>query len=279
MGRQKRGGSGRTMANPRWQGIGWFFEPPEPISILELVNFGSLDVTLAGILMLMMEHKASVVVASGPSNAGKSTMLGALIDLLPPETEQIQLWSQVDDSRLLAETVPPNLYMVATEISSHGFYLWGHEAWKAFDILSRGCPLSGTMHAQTVRDVVDMLHQYLGLPLDLVANLDAVVTIRATQEWGEEPVRRVETVGLLAAEEEGLSIRIISSRSLDNGDLNFTDGREMQAALSKKFGIPENIIGQEIQLREQFLTNLMKEDRVSPEQVKEAVAEFYRSRP
>ncbi len=266
------------MINPQWRGGGWFFEPPEPKSILELVNFGTLDLRLASILWLMMERRASVLVAAGPSNAGKSTLLGALLDLLPPEVEQIHLMNKVEDSILLEDTVPANTYMVAAEISSHGWYLWGHEAWRAFELLSGGCGLSGTMHARTVREAVDILHIELGLPLSQVANLDAVITMRMTGDWGA-PVRRVEAVGLIGPEKDGLSIRIISSRSLDNEELNFADDGDLYDALSKKIGISDNLIGPEIQLREQFLGNLMEQDRLSPDEVKEAVVEFYRSRP
>ncbi len=263
------------MINPWWRG--GFFEPPEPISILELVNFGSLDLRLAGILWLMMERRASVVVAAGPSNAGKSTLLGALMDLLPPGVEQIHLMNTVEDIIFSEDTVPANTYLVASEISNHGFYLWGHEAWRAFELLSGGCGLSGTMHARTVRETIDILHIALGLPLSQIANLDAVVTIRMTGSW-EAPVRRVEAVGLITPEKDGLSIRIISSRSLDNEELNFADDGELYAALSGKIGISANLIGPEIQLREQFLGNLIKQDSISPEEVKKAAIEFYRSR-
>lgn len=248
------------------------------MSILELVNSGTLDLRLSGILWLMMEHRASVLVVAGPSMAGKSTMLNALLDFLRPEVEQIHLMNKVEDIIFSEDTVLAKTYMVAAEISNHGFYLWGYEAIRAFELLSRGCGLSGTMHARTVREAVDILHAHLGLPLSLVANLDAVITLRVTGDWSTGAVRRVEAVGLIVSENDGLSIRIIASRSPDNDELNFADDGDLYAALAQKFGISHDLIGPEIQLREQFLGNLIENNRTSPDEVKKAVIEFYRSR-
>ncbi|MEE8414199.1 MAG: hypothetical protein V3R96_06570 [Dehalococcoidales bacterium] len=268
------------MSSYRWWG-GRFSEPAESLSMLELVNFGSLNLRLAGILWLIMEHRASALVAAGPSNAGKSTLLNALMDFLPPEVKQIQLEGQAEDFKFTEHSVPAVTYMVAAELSNFGFYLWGDEARMAFDLLSRGYGLGSTIHARTLKETIGILYNGLELSLSLIANLDVIITISVTGDWRDatEPIRRVETAGLLiGAEKDGLSLAIIASRNQESGELVFGNDAEVYGAISGRFGIKEDQIEAEIQLREQFLGNLLAEGKHSRNEVRDAVVEFYKDR-
>ncbi len=269
-----------TMSNYHWW-RGRFSEPAERLSILDLVNFGTLDLKLASILWLIMERRASVLVAAGPSNAGKSTLLSALLDFLPPEVTQTHIGNRAEDFRFSEHSLPADTYMVAAEINSYGFYLWGAAARKAFELLSHGYGLGSTMHARTVEEALGILHYELGLPLSLIVHLDAVVTIRLTGSWNydTEPERRVEAVGLIDSEKDELSIQVISARNSENGKLDFASEGDLEAALYKKFKIKHDQIGPEIQLRERFLADLLAKNRYSSEEVRKAVVEFYRDRP
>lgn len=265
------------MINSRWRGGGRFSEPAKSLSILDLVNFGTLDLRLVSILWLIMERRASVLVTAEPRLAGKSTLLRALLDFLRPEVKQIHLGNRAEDFRFSQHTVPVNTYMVAAEISDNSFYLWGDEARRAFELLSRGYALGGTMHAKTVEEAVDILHTELRLPLSVIAHLDAVITIRMIEGWSTEPTRRVETVGLIGPEKDGLSIQIIASRSPDSGELNFTSEGDLYAALSNRFGISFDYVTTEMTQRERFLSRLLNEDRYSRDDVRKAILGFYQS--
>ena len=249
---------------------GPFFEPAERLSILDLVNFGTLDLRLASVLWLIMESRASVLVVAGPSMAGKSTLLNALLDFLRPEVKQIHLNGEAEDFRFLESAAPTNTYMVASEINWYGFYLWGEEARKAFELLSQGYALGSTMHARTVKEAVGILHFELGLPLSLIVNLNAVITLRK---------RLVETVGLLGPGKGALSIEVIASRSSVGGEFDYASEGDLYATLAKRFRIKYDQIAPEIRLREQFLADLLAKDRHSHDEVRKAVVEFYRSRP
>lgn len=262
-----------------WRGR--FFEPAERLSILDLVIFGTLDLRLASILWLIMELRASVLVVAGPSMAGKSTLLNVLFDFLRPEVKQINLDGEAEDFRFLGHSVPANTYMVATEINRYGFYLWGEEARRAFELLSRGYALGSTMHARTVEEAVGILHFEVGLPLSLIVNLDAVITLRMIGGWrsATEPKRRVETVGLIGPGKGGLSIEVIASRSSVGGELDYAGEGDLCATLAKRFRIKHDQIAPEIRLREQFLAELLTKGRHSHDEVRKAVVEFYRGRP
>ena len=59
------------------------------LTILDLVRNDTLDVTLASLVWLLVEKKASIIVAAGPQLAGKTTFLTAALDLAPPWYEQV----------------------------------------------------------------------------------------------------------------------------------------------------------------------------------------------
>jgi hypothetical protein len=212
--------------------------------------------------------------------AGKSTLLSALLGFLRPEIKQVHLDGEAEDFRFLERAVPNKTYMVADEINWYGFYLWGKEAKKAFELLSQGYALGSTMHARTVEEAVGILHYDLGLPLSLIANLDAVITLRMIGGWrnATEPKRLVETVGLLGPGKGGISIEVIASRSPTDREFYYAGEGELSATLAKRFKIKYNQIASEIKLREQFLGNLLTKNVRSHERVREAILEFYRGR-
>jgi energy-coupling factor transporter ATP-binding protein EcfA2 len=259
-----------------WQ----FMEPAILLSVLEIVLSGTLDLRLASLLWLMMERRASVLVAAGPSQAGKSTTLNVLLDFLPPEIKQIYLQGYYEDFSFLQSTRPANTYMVAAEFGGHGAYVWGEVAIKAFDLISQGYALGGTIHARTDKEVVGILHQYLGLPLSTIARIDAIVTLRVTggRSYDAEPTRRINTVSLVMPREKGLSLEVIASVDSKGNRFDIAGADDLQAVLSRKFNIKNVNVAREMEEKEQLLARLADKGILSRDEVRRAVIEFYRSR-
>src|SRR3990170_4886255 len=111
---------------------GWFMERSNPLSVLEIVKSGTLDLRLASLLWVIMERRASVLVAAVPSQGGKSTTLNVLLDFMRPEIKQIELDTN-DDFSFMKKNKPADTYMVAAEFSDYGYYIWGDTAIKAFE--------------------------------------------------------------------------------------------------------------------------------------------------
>ncbi len=118
----------------------WYFRRiDENLSILDVVKFGTIDFKLAGLLWLLMEHRASVMVAAGPIWAGKTTLLHAMLDFLRPEIEQVSLRGYEEDFKSLGSEKPENTYLITEEISNHSYeYLWGYQVIKAFECTPQG---------------------------------------------------------------------------------------------------------------------------------------------
>ncbi|UCC17860.1 MAG: Flp pilus assembly complex ATPase component TadA [Dehalococcoidales bacterium] len=258
-----------------------FFEPPEPFSILELVNTGTLDLHLAAILWMMMEQRSSIIVGAGPSYSGKTTMLNALLDLLPPDMKRIYLYGDYHDFGFVKTAVPSKTYMVAEEFNTHLNYVWGQTAITAFTLLKEGYSMGGTMHARTPQEVVYLFHKYLGLSLPLISYIDAVVNINVTwdKDYRSEPVRQVESVGLLLpGDEETLSLGVVALREEGENNLKYADSAQLRKLFSEKYEADLTDIEKEIAIREQYLEQLMIDMRISHQEVREAVVDFYNSR-
>jgi hypothetical protein len=269
------------MFRPIWS-VDWpFSRVNENLSILDVVNSGVVDFRLAGLLWFLMEHRASVLVAAGPIFAGKTTVLHALLDFLPPGIQQVYLRGYAEDFKFSNNHKPDNTYLVSEEISNHSYeYLWGYQVVKAFELLTKGYALGGTIHARNVREVAYVLHGILKVPLPLIARLDVVVTLQVTRgrSYYDEPVRRVDTVSIINSADKGLVALNLAARQSTDDAFIYLSEKALYNALSNKFAIKYNRIFSEITLRETFLSQLNDKGISSREEVRKAISDYYQSR-
>ncbi|MBI2852254.1 MAG: hypothetical protein HYX84_04020 [Chloroflexi bacterium] len=265
----------------RWGGWGFADRGPR-LSVLELVKSGTLDLRLAALLWLLMANRASVIVAAGPSLAGKTTTLNVMLDFLRPEVREVRLRGDDEDFGFLKDSKPEQTYMVAEEFSDHlSEYVWGDVARRVFQLLQQGYAVGGTMHARTAQESLAILHHHLGLPLALLARLEVVVTLSVgySRGYDAEPVRRIETVSLITSEDGGsLSLEVLASRSSpENPALDIADDAALRKALGMRFRVEQSSVTSDIEARERFLKRLFNEGRHSRDEVRKGVIEFYRS--
>jgi hypothetical protein len=263
----------------RWGG-GRFGVPEIRLSVLDLYNSGTLDLRLAGLLWLLMENHASVLVAAGPSFAGKTTLLNVMLDFLHPKYKEVHFQGLYEDFSFLKRTKPADSYLVAAEFSGDLVeYMWGEVGQRAFQLLNEGYSMGGTVHARSPQETLYLLHDYLDIPVPTLGRLDAIVTLRATQgrDRYSEPIRRIDSVSLVLPDDDGLLIEMLVSRELGTDRLIFTGEKEMQTALSKKFPMDHVVVAKEIDLRGRFLARLLTQGKVSRDEVRRAIVNFYRS--
>lgn len=269
------------MVYARWLNDPRFNPQNEGLSILDIVNSGTLDCRLAALLWVLMEQRASVLVAAGPSYAGKTTLLHAMLDFLPPGQQKVTLRGYFEDFRFVDHRRSHNSYLVTEEISNHMYeYLWGVQALKAFRLMSQGWPLGGTIHARTVEETIHILNRWLGLTLPLLNQLGVIVILeaRAGRTYYEEPVRRVSSVNLIFPDKEGLAIQLLANRPEFEKGFQFQSSQILQEAVTARFLTGDCCVNTEIETRTHLLKHLRKQGQTTRRQVRNAVISYYHSR-
>jgi hypothetical protein len=202
----------------------WGFHPspPQPRSIVELIRAGTLDAELAALLWLLLEARQPLLVAAERGRTGKTTMLNALLDFLPPGTRRIELQGIAETFDWLPHArelgwrgertpvpgvpAPPHAdehcepgttYLIAHELSDHlPAYTWGDQARVAVRAISAGYGLGATIHADSLEEVFDALHRPpVALTDDELSRLGIVLILRAVPpppgDAYDGPMRRV----------------------------------------------------------------------------------------
>ena len=268
------------MVRSTWWADWPFSRVNENLTILDVVSSGTVDFKLAGLLWLLMEHRASVLVASGPIFAGKTTLLNVLLDFLPPGIRRIRLRGFAEDFSFTGDIDPGKTYLVSEEISNHLYeYLWGYQVTKTLELLPKGYAFGSTIHARDVREVAYVLHRILRVPLPLIAGLGIVVTLQAMngRTFYDEPVRRVDTVSILDLEEKGLVARTLAARQISDEEFVYPSEKVLSDALFRKFGMKYDHLSSQLNKREVFLTELTAKGISSRQEIKRSVLEYYRS--
>jgi hypothetical protein len=255
----------------------------EGLSIIDLVNSGTLDCKLAALLWLIMEHRSSVLVASMPVFAGKTTLMHALLDFLPPGLRMIGLKGYFEDFKFVEHSQPQKSYLVSEEISNHGFseYLWGFKAVKTFRLLSEGYALGATMHARSSEEAILMLYRVLGIPLSLISHMGIIVNLLATngRTYEDDPIRRISSVDLILPDKEGLAIQVLAARPYTENGFEYQTDNDLQKALSGKGLIGKYSVSAEIETRTRFLNNLLQKGGSSRSEVRKAIHGYFGAKP
>lgn len=171
--------------------------PPEPRSIAELIAAGMLDAELAATIWLLLEGRVPVLVAGDGPGVGKSTLLGALLDFLPPDLRVVELrgadetfdwlpqaselgWPGVPSLPAGAPIRPETTVVLATELSDHTpAYTWGEAARVAVRAAALGYGLAATINGDSLDDVLDQLRTApVRLADDELSRLGVVLVLR-----------------------------------------------------------------------------------------------------
>jgi hypothetical protein len=179
---------------------GWHWQPAVPLSIMQIMNAGSVDSDTLALLWAMLARRASVLVAAEPPMAGKTTTLTALLDLMPADTKRVYLRGHYEtfDFANEPDADPRHTYILANEMSDHlAVYLWGSRIYKTFELMDQGYAIGSTMHAETVDDVIAILNsEPLCVPPERIAKLTLVINLYVSGTYSVS-VRRFNSVNML----------------------------------------------------------------------------------
>ncbi len=188
--------------------------PPTPRSIVELIRAGTLDAELAATLWLLIEGRVPIIVAAQDRQVGKSTLLGALLEFLPPGIRTVELGGSMETFDWLPQASelgwqrssgatpavvageserpggaagpirPDDTVLLVPELSDHlPSYTWGEEARIAIRAASIGYGLAATIHADSLDEVFETLHRPpVAVNDDELSRLGVVVILRRVDD-------------------------------------------------------------------------------------------------
>ena len=259
---------------------GWWgnaLSAPEPLSIVQLIDAGGFDARVAGLLWLLLERHASLIVAAAAPGAGKTTTLTALADFLPPATRRLYLRGWSETFAFVGEADPRHSYLLCNEISPHlPVYLWGRNVARLFAVVAAGYGMAATLHADSLEEVVDLLAGYpLGVPRAAIVRVDLVL-ILAVDYIDRRPRRRLDELWLLRREGVG--------DDLDPVRLAWWDARqdalahygdpEPPGGLLHRTGLRADTFAAELARRTAFLQDLGAREIRSADAVRAALASY-----
>ncbi|MGA7670745.1 MAG: hypothetical protein WBW04_10010 [Nitrolancea sp.] len=257
--------------------FGWWghrSSPEQRLTIVDLLQEGNLDARVAAFLWMAVEARASLVVASTIEDAGKTTMLTALLDFLPAEVETIYLRGWYERFDFLDSRDPGTTYLLCNEISNNlPTYLWGNGVLRLFESAQRGFSLATTIHVDTASEMIDALASFpLEVPRRLLANIDFVVSLSGGSR-SSKYLRRLMRVEVLKLDGDDVAVETISERDVLLSPLVSRTGR-MIGVLTERFGIDRDYATSEFARREQFLEQLQRSEAKNDGRVREALRDF-----
>ena len=137
-----------------WWGYHW--EPPTPMSAVELIGTPAIDARLMATLWAVVERRRGVMLSSEAPQAGKTTLLSALVDFLPADTTGIFVRGWWEEYDWLDEIPAGTGFLLINEMSDHlPIYVWGRAARGALMLAGKGWGIGATMHADSLPEALD----------------------------------------------------------------------------------------------------------------------------
>ena len=162
------------------------------LSLIDLLDAGSVDPPLAAYLAAAMRNGASLLVGARPGGAGKTAVMCALLNFLPDRTAI----RPVDHRAVLAKGLVDAQFgrtcYLAHEIGAGSWYayVWGEQARLFFQLAGEGHIIASNLHADTLEETRAQLCEENGVAR---AHLDAValkVYLGVARGLGGSPGRR-----------------------------------------------------------------------------------------
>jgi flagellar protein FlaI len=187
-----------------------------PLSIIDIINSGGIDHTMAAYLSLMVAEGMNIFV-SGETASGKTTLLNALAAFVPPDAKIVSIEDtpefQVPHPNWIREVVRGQLSDQDSSVTMFSLLkaalrqrpnlivvgeIRGEEGAVAFQAMQTGHAVMATFHASTVEKLIQRLTgNPINVPKAYVDNLNVAVIASAVRLPSGKPGRRILSVNEL----------------------------------------------------------------------------------
>ncbi len=174
-----------------------------PVSIIQLINWGALDVNMAAYLWMCMENGQSIFF-SGETASGKTTMLNACLPFInrkhkiysAEDTAEVQPPQAVWQQLITREQGPPESHvdtftLLKAALRSRPNYIIvgeirGAEGSVAFQGMQTGHPVLATFHASAVTKMIQrLIGDPINIPVTFIDNLNVAMILQAVYRKGK----------------------------------------------------------------------------------------------
>ena len=160
------------------------------LSVVDLIEAGTMTAELAAYCLAAIGQGASFIVGAMPGGAGKTTVMGALLNFAPADVELVPADGQAAISRGLRDSSKRRCF-ICHEIGAGPYYayLWDQELRDYFSLAEAGHMLATNLHADTYEQARDQICGQNEVPESALRrmNLMLFLSVRGAQ-------RRIETV-------------------------------------------------------------------------------------
>jgi flagellar protein FlaI len=227
-----------------------------PISVTQLINWGTFDSSVGAYLWLCMNYGRSIFVC-GETASGKTTTANAMFVFIPPEkkiysvenTPEVQVPHAVWQQLLTRSTGPAEGHINESDLLASGLrsrpdYIIpgetrGIEGRVVFQAMQTGHPVVTTFHAGSVTKVIQRFTGHpISIPKTFMDNLDVVLIQMAVERKGKR-LRRVLSVD----EIEGFNKEVDGIMSRKAFEWNAVDDTHVFKANRNSYIMEERIAG------------------------------------
>jgi len=164
------------------------------LSIVDLIEAGTMSRDLAAYALAAIGRGASFLVGANPGGAGKTTVMGALLNFVPPDVWLAPADGLAAIRRGAAQPNPPHCY-ICHEIGRGPYYayLWGEELRAYFDLRLAGHMLATNLHADTFEEAREQICGQCGVSEQALRRMNLMLFL-SVRGRGLGVRRRIETV-------------------------------------------------------------------------------------
>ena len=159
------------------------------LSVVDLIEAGTLSPEMAAYSLAVIGKGASFMVGAIPGGAGKTTVMGSLLNLVPPEAWLAPADSLAAIERGLAEPRPRKCYICHEIGRGHYYaYLWGEALRAFFELPTAGHMIATNLHADTFEQARDQVRRDNGVSAGAFRRMNAVYFLALERD--DRTVRR-----------------------------------------------------------------------------------------
>ena len=236
-----------------------------PTSILELVDFGTIDYTMAAYLWMMLKAGMNCFI-SGETASGKTTTMNAITTFLPPESKIVSIEDtpelQVPHKNWTREVTRTTRDDSASDVSMFDLLkaalrqrpneiiigeIRGVEGNIAFQAMQTGHPVMSTFHAASVEKLIQRLTgDPINVPKNYVDNLNVVIIQSAVNIPGKGMGRRILSINEIVGYDsvyQAFNFMDIFKWDPATDTFKFTGKNNsylLEQKIAPRLGIPEN---------------------------------------